>query len=138
MAQFDLERNRQREEQHAREKPWEQSLGPTIDHIEPRAADGELGRTPDLTGVWADSRTALDPELDVTPLDRGGAFSPFLDPSSYALSTHRTPLLERESIPTGAIADASADLYDTPVADGGGFGGNAGAVESAASQGFAE
>src|SRR5687767_12586015 len=137
MAQFDLEGRRQREQQLAREKPWEPPLGPALDHIEPPAADGEIGRSPDTTGVWADNRTALDPDFDATPLDRGGAFSPFLDPPSLALATNRTPLLERESIATGAIAEASMDLYDSPVADGGDFGGNAGAVESAASQGFA-
>jgi hypothetical protein len=131
MAQFEADRQ-------LREKPWDQPLTPALDHLAPPAGEGELGRTTDLTGVWADSRTALDSELDVTPLDRGGALSPFLDPTSFALASHSTPLLERESIATGAIADASADLYDTPVADGGGFGGNAGAVESAASQGFAE
>ena len=89
---------------------------------EPVAARGERERlevhaetepfAKNPTGAWADGRTAASPDA------RGAR--PFIDPGSFALQNHVSPLMESASLPVGALGGASADLDSAPAKDPGG------------------
>src|SRR5688572_21741261 len=54
------------------------------------------------TGAWADGRSSFG-------LETTGGFG-FVDPGSYALASHSSPMMKASSVPGGAVRSASSDL----------------------------
>ena len=93
-------------EEPAFERPTDEAYGQ-------RRRRDPYGRSP--TGSWADGRSAQAAPAGDAPA--------FVDPGSYALANHGTPLMESRSLPVGAVGSASADLDSAPSADSGGTSG---------------
>jgi hypothetical protein len=69
------------------------------DYAEKIAFTPEMG-TP--TGAWADARSSFG-------LETRGGFG-FVDPGSFALASHSSPMMLASSIGAGALRSASSDL----------------------------
>jgi hypothetical protein len=72
------------------------------------------------SGAWIDGRASFGLET------LGGPG--FVDPGSFALANHSTPMLQADAPPASAMESASADLGMASSFDGGGGGGGGGAA----------
>jgi hypothetical protein len=72
------------------------------------------------SGAWVDGRASFGLE------SLGGVG--FVDPGSFALANHSSPMLQADGVPASAMESASMDLGMASSFDGGGGGGGGGAA----------